>query len=254
MKKLIFIFMILMGTLLSASTKEKIIIRVGNFAPFYYKGNDGTWKGLDVELAEAVIKKAGFEVDYYELPWSRALGFLDKGEVDLVMNTSITEERRKKFNFIGPERYAQMGLVVKEENKLLDIKDYDDLKIVAMKENKKFGIQVNVFYGSEFNTKLKDPEYFKYFAEAFNVENNIYLLENDRIIGFFEDKISLAYMIKNKQEFKKCVVHSFDAFPKDPVYFAVNKKMPKNIYNRLEEAYKTLENDGTLEKIRKKYE
>ena len=254
MKKLIFIFMILVGTLLSASTKEKITIRVGNFAPFYYKGNDGTWKGLDVELAEAVIKKAGFEVDYYELPWSRALGFLEKGEIDLVMNTSITEERGKKFNFIGPERYAQMGLIVKEENKSLDINDYDDLKIVAMKENKKFGIQVNVFYGSEFNDRLKDPEYFKYFAEAFNVDNNMSLLENDRILGFFEDKISLVYMIKNKQEFKNCVLHNFDAFPKDPVYFAVSKNMSEDKYNRLKEACEVLENDGTLEKIRKKYQ
>jgi ABC-type amino acid transport substrate-binding protein len=123
-----------------------------------------------------------------------------------------------------------------------------------MKENKKFGIQLNVFYGKEFNDKLKEPSYSKYFAETSNVENNISLLANDRIIGFFEDKISLAYLIKNSLDFEGCVLHSFNEFPKDPVYFAVNKNMSELIYDKLRASYKELEKNGTLESIRQKYQ
>lgn len=253
MKKSIFILFILTAFVSSIFGKEKINIRVGDFAPFYFQDEEGKWQGLDVELAEAVVKNAGFDVEYKEMPWSRALVFLEKGKVDLVMNVSITTERSRKFNFIGPERYAQMGLVVRVENKNFDIKTYDDFAEIVKEENKKFGIQIKVFYGKEFNDKLKDPEYSKYFAEAFSVNNNIFLLANDRILGFFEDKISLAYMIKNHPDFQETVLHSFDAFPKEPVYFAVSKKMSEDIYKKLKKSYEELEENGILEGIREKY-
>ncbi|OHD13722.1 MAG: hypothetical protein A2086_12215 [Spirochaetes bacterium GWD1_27_9] len=254
MKNIFWIMIFSIGLSISSYGQEKISIRVAEFAPFYFKDKNGNWQGLDVELAKVVIEKAGFNVEYFELPWSRALKHLETGKLDILMNVSMTDERKNKMNFIGPERYGQMGLLVKIENKDWDIKTFESLETISIEKNKKFGIQNGVFYGEEFNNKLKDPNYSKYFVETFSAEKNIVLLNNNKILGFFEDKLYLNYLIKTDIIYQRTVLHSFDGFPKEPIYFAISKKMSKDNYTKLKQVFDLLEKDGTLDKIRKKYE
>jgi len=253
-KKILSITILVLVISFAAFGQGKISISVDEFAQSYNKDASVKWQGIDVELAKAVVEKAGFTPDFKELPWSRALVNLESGSLDILLNATITEERKKTMDFIGPERYSQMGLIVKEENKTLNIKTFDDFKTVANLKKHKFGIQQDVVYSEEFNTKLKDSRFSKDFETVAVAENNIRKLNRNLIIGFFEEKSTLLYLIKNNPDYKGTVLHSFDLFPKDPVYFAVTKKMAKDKFDKLKVAFDALEKDGTLKKIRKKYE
>ncbi len=87
----------------------KIKLRVIEFPPFYYQDENGQWTGLEVELAEALLKEAGLKPEYVPLPWSRALKSMEVGEAELMMNLVKTPEREEYMHFIGPERTSRMA-------------------------------------------------------------------------------------------------------------------------------------------------
>ncbi len=73
-----------------------------------------------------------------------------------------------------------------------------------------------------------------------------------QILGFFDDRITMNYLIKNNPEYAGLSIHPF-VLQEDEVYFGISKKISKKIYTRLQNAYEKLEKDGTLDKIRSNY-
>ena len=111
-------FIILMTTLLftlistlflpvSASAQETdktyIIGTDITFAPFEYKDAEGDYKGIDVDLLDAIAKDQGFNYELRPLGFSAALQALETNQVDgMIAGMSITPERQESFDFSEP--------------------------------------------------------------------------------------------------------------------------------------------------------
>ncbi|MBV8634817.1 MAG: amino acid ABC transporter substrate-binding protein [Burkholderiaceae bacterium] len=240
------------GISVPGAAAETIRMRVTEFAPNYFQ-RDGRWMGLDVELAEAIVHEAGFEIEFRDLPWSRALSYMKSGDLDIMANLSRTPEREAFMLFIGPERLSTRVLVVKAENVNLPIKNLDDLVSVSRQQNKPFGIQADAKYSPEFDARLAND---KAFAEVLDPVSQGALLPRKLMaghdLGFFEDSNYAAYQLKYSPDFKGLAIHPF-TLASDPVFLGVRKSLNPALAKKLEDAYQKLERNGTLEKIRMRW-
>ena len=100
-----------------AEVKKKGVLVLGTdptFAPFEFKGPDGTIQGFEIDLARAVAKDLGVRLEI------RAVGFgalmpqaVTSGRVDMAISAiTITPERAKVVSFSQPYfRSAQVFIV-----------------------------------------------------------------------------------------------------------------------------------------------
>lgn len=100
-----------------AEVKKKGVLVLGTdptFAPFEFKGTDGTIQGFEIDLARAVARDLGVKLEI------RAVGFgalmpqsVTSGRVDMAISAiTITAERAKVVGFSGPYyRSAQVFIV-----------------------------------------------------------------------------------------------------------------------------------------------
>lgn len=245
----IFVLSIFFTGVLQAQTALQV--RVTSFPPQYYKNEKKAWTGLDVELAKAWIKEAGFKSEFVELPWARALKELKNGNLHIMMNLSITKERMEFLHFVGPERSSEYALIVRKGDEKFQIKEVKDLYTVCQKENINFGIQVGARYSPELSKKLKEDEGFRNcFDEVPTADLNIEKLLKGRILGFFEGKISMQYRIKTDPKFSSFAIHSYIVH-REPTFFGVSKAgVSVEMINKLHIAYENLVKKGTFDQIR----
>ena len=86
--------------------KGKFICGVTYYEPMNYFDTDGTLIGFDTELAQAVAKELGLEVEFYEIEWNNKYSELASGAIDCIWNgfTSNSKdddgvERKDKVDF-----------------------------------------------------------------------------------------------------------------------------------------------------------
>jgi polar amino acid transport system substrate-binding protein len=77
-------------------------LRVGvrDSAPFSYRGEDGTWRGIAVETWEEIARTHGWTFTYHTFPLPELLSAIEEGRVDVgVAGLSITAGREKVMDF-----------------------------------------------------------------------------------------------------------------------------------------------------------
>lgn len=253
MKKLLLIIALVLSASINAFSTDTVIrVRVTDFPPQYYIDDTGNWTGLDVELANAIIKEAGFKAKFIPTSWAAGLKHIEKGTLDMMMNMNKTAKRSKYANWIGPERKAQMALVVSEKNLGMPIKELNDFITISQTRKIRFGIQENLHYSNEFNNKMKNPQFMNSFEIVKNVKINPRKVKANHILGFFEEKFSMVYKIQNDPNYDGLVIHPF-ILQEEDVFFGISKKISLEVYEKLLGAFEALEQDGTLESIRKRY-
>ena len=83
--------------------------------------------GYNAEIVKAVANKLGLKPKFIEASRDAMLAVFDAGKADTVFNqASITEERKKKYDYSVPYMTSYSAIIVHEDND--DIKSFDDLK------------------------------------------------------------------------------------------------------------------------------
>ncbi|NGZ82872.1 substrate-binding periplasmic protein [Duganella aceris] len=79
--------------------------------PYIFRQAGGAPSGLDMELAQAIVKEAGCTLRLLpELPPSRRQVLFEQGGIDLLLAASTTPERRAYARFSIPYRHESVGL------------------------------------------------------------------------------------------------------------------------------------------------
>ncbi len=114
------------------------VIRVGSettFPPFEFTKDD-KYVGFDLDLADAVIKQMGSQMEFKSMGFDALIPAVQSGQIDLIAaGLDATPEREKQVAFSDPY-FTQNGyiIIVRKDND--DIKDWADL------EGKNVGAQV----------------------------------------------------------------------------------------------------------------
>ncbi|ASK62905.1 glutamine ABC transporter substrate-binding protein [Virgibacillus phasianinus] len=104
------------------------------YPPFEFQEGDD-YKGIDVDLINAIAEDQGFEIELSPMDFSGIIPALQAGELDIaIAGMSITDDRKKVVNFSDPYFEAGLSLVVADGNS--EITSLEDLKgkTVAVKK------------------------------------------------------------------------------------------------------------------------
>ena len=128
-----------------APAKVYVVGTDAAYAPFESQNEKGEIVGFDIEVVQAIAKKAGFEVKFVNTPWEGIFNALAQGDRDMVVSAvTITEERKGTMDFSDPYFDAQQLIAVKENSKVAKFADLKKLKV---------GVQTGTT-GDEAVTKL----------------------------------------------------------------------------------------------------
>jgi len=245
--KLVLLCLLTLPTHLFASCQ--LVMGVEDFPPYFIPQDGGGWKGLEVELTEALFNEADCSVTYVNLPWKRSLHLLEYGGLDALASMSKTLSRAEFIHFIGPMRNETMSLIIRIDNPL-KIKNFNDLK----KLSKRIGMVSGEYYGYEFTKKFSTDASFASKFEAVDFSySNVEKLKAGRISGYIGDQYFVSYRLQQEGMQNSFKLDDF-VINQNVVYLGLSKKSvsAKNLA-KLEAAYRRLRSRGALQKILAKY-
>ena len=104
------------------------------FPPYEMVKDDGTFEGIDVEIAGKIAEKLGLELEILDMDFTAAVNAPAQGKADMCMaGLTVNEERQKNLDFT--DTYANgVQVVIVPENS--DITSIDDLegKLIGTQE------------------------------------------------------------------------------------------------------------------------
>lgn len=161
------------------------------FAPFVFKtlvdGQD-TIVGSDVEMVKVIAKELGVEVEFSEMSFDNVLSSVQSGQADMgISGISVTEERKKSFDFSIPYYTATNKLIIKkaDSTKLTSLEAFSELSVAAQKGS----IQESVV---KEQMAAANPISLTHTGEMINQ------LKNDQVDGVvLEEPIAKGYVAKN---------------------------------------------------------
>ena len=209
----------------------------GTYAPFTFYNDKNELVGYDVDIARAVAQKLNLKVEFLTAPWDAMLAAFDAGKADVVFNqVSITDERKKKYDYSVPYMVSYSAIVVHKDNN--DIKSFADLK------GKRSVHSVNSMW---------IPTVEKYGAKlvvADSLSDQINLIITKRADDTIDDAVMFYDYIKQHPNAPIKIIEAGD----EPMYTAaIVKKGNKELLNKINIALNELSKEGVLSEISLKY-
>lgn len=227
------------GSTSSSNSDEYIIATDTTFAPFEFENSKGKRVGIDMDLLKAIAKDQGFKYTVKALGFDGAVQSLESGQSDAVIaGMSITDERKKKFDFSDPYFDSGIGMAVKNNS---NITSYDQLK----------GKNVAVKAGTEGASFAKEnQDKYGYTLSTFKSSANMYEdVKSGHSAACFEDYPVLGYAITKGQPLK--IVGDLQAG--NSYGFAVQKGKNQKLLKMFNKGLKNLKKNGEYDKIINKY-
>lgn len=212
------------------------------FAPMGFVDEDGNLTGFDIELAEAVCKNLGVELEAKPIDWKSKELELTSKKIDVIWNGySIDAERNEKVEFTKPYLRNEQLIAINIDS---DIKSKEDFK------DKVLGVQTDSAAESVVNDDKEFLGSLKELRQYDDYQNAMMDLKGgNRIDGVAGDKILLNYTMTKQPDTYKLLEGSL----KDE-YFGIGCRQGEvALREAIDKALDELAEDGTIDKISKKW-
>ena len=93
------------------------------FPPYGYVGNDGTFAGVDLELAAEVAARNGWDLNCVPINWDGKDNELNSGAIDCIWNGFTMEGREDGYAFTEPYMNNTQVVVVKKDSDINSLYD-----------------------------------------------------------------------------------------------------------------------------------
>jgi len=210
----------------------------GTYPPFSFVDTDGKLTGFEVELSEALAKELGVKARLQPTKWDGILAALESKRLDIVVNqVTISDERKKKYDFSEPYTVSGIQALVLTKNK-------DPLKTAQDLAGKKVGVGL----GTNYEQWLKDNVPKAIIKTYDDDPSKFQDLRVGRIDAILIDRLAaLEYARKAKD-----TIAAGDAFSRQEAGVALRKGEPE-LLDAINKALDKLRADGTLKKLSEKY-
>ncbi|WP_143318416.1 transporter substrate-binding domain-containing protein [Clostridium sp. HBUAS56017] len=232
---------LLVGCGAKNENKKYVIATDAKFAPFSFEEN-GTYKGIDVEILDAIAKEEGFEYELKPMDFNGIIPGLTSNQLDGAISAmSITDERKKALDFSDP--YFESGLSIVTNKNNVAINGESDIKGKSVSVKKgtagaKFAEDNKDKYGLQLNYFEDSPSMF----QAVENGNTDFALEDYPVIGY---KIKVDGNSKLKMVGNKVDISNYG--------FAVNKNQNKDLLKKFNDGLKKLKDSGKYDEIVNQY-
>ncbi|WP_235604649.1 transporter substrate-binding domain-containing protein [Sulfitobacter sp. EhC04] len=116
-----------------AEIKERGVLKIamsGQYPPFNFVNEENKVVGFDPAIGTEIAKRMGLEVEIVTTAWDGIIGGLLANKYDAVVGSmTITEERDKVIDFVGPYYRTKRAIFTKSGSDLTDVSQLDDVKV-----------------------------------------------------------------------------------------------------------------------------
>ena len=224
-------------TAAEGGNKKYIIACDAKFAPFSFE-EGGKYKGIDVELLDAIAKEEKFEYDLKPMDFNGIIPGLTSNQLDgAIAGMSITEERKQSLDFSDGYFVSGLSVVVNKNN--TSINGIDDLKGKSVSVKKgtagsKFAEDNEAKYGLKLSYFEDSPSMFQ-------------AVENGNTDFLMEDYPVIAYKLKVDNGAKLKIVG--DKLDTVDYGFAVKKGVNADLLKKFNDGLKKLKENGKYDEI-----
>lgn len=223
---------------------EDGVLTVGfdqDFPPMGFVGEDGEFKGFDLELAAEVAKRLGMEIKYQPIEWAAKEMEIESGSIDCIWNGFTINGREDAYTWSDPYMENKQVFVVKKDS---GIESLGDLA----------GKSVEVQADSSAEAALKDqPDLAKSFQELRTVAdyNTAFMdLEMGTVDAIAMDVIVAGYQIQQRNSDEYIMLQEELA---SEIYGIGFKKGNTALRDAVNIKLSEMAADGTLEKVSKSW-
>ena len=227
-----------------------------NYVPYDFVDKDGKSDGYEVAVLKEIDKKLPqYKFEYTGTSDDDLLIGLESGKYDIgTKGAWYTDERAKKFIIPkDPIGASVIGFTIRKEDKDKNISDFAKQKgkLVPISPQ---NAQWNVI--KDYNDKHKDQPIELTSAESFQVSDAYAWVLENRYDAYFDIKLSFEKAVTDKdgayhQYADKLTWFPYKGIPTYPLFHRDSKN--EEFSKEYTKAIKELKEDGTLEKLSKKY-
>ncbi|SMH27731.1 substrate-binding periplasmic protein [Mesorhizobium australicum] len=218
----------------AAAQKAEIVAATDvGYAPFAFVADDGTYAGIDIEIAEALSAAMGITIKVIDQPWSSTFPGLAAGRFDMILAPAvINEERAESVLFTEPYADAPFGFLVRADSPA--ITGMEDLRNKTVATNK----------GSAFDRWITER------AEEYSINVARYDKNSDaaQAVGTGQADAAIAFTSAAgwiARENEMFAVAPFQIDSGTHLGYAVNHKDPE-LRDRIETALECLKTRGVI--------
>ena len=105
------------------------------FPPYEMIADDGSFEGIDVEVAQAIADKLGLELVVDDMDFDAALLAAQNGQSDIVMaGVTVNAERQQVMEFSDSYATGVQVVIVKEDSPIATVDDLSNDKMIGTQE------------------------------------------------------------------------------------------------------------------------
>lgn len=218
---------------------DEVTYKIGTdstFAPFEFQNEQNEYVGIDIDLLKAIAEDQGFKVDINPLGFDTSIQAVQSKQIDgMIAGMSITEERKKVFDFSDPYFDSGIQMAVKKDDQ--SIQSYEDLK----------GKTVGAKVGTESATFLeKNQKKYGYKIKSYDDATGLYgSIRNGTVAAVFDDYPVVGYAITKGENLK--LIGSPERG--NSYGFAVKKGQNKELLEKFNAGLKKLKESGKYDEI-----
>ncbi|RUX06914.1 transporter substrate-binding domain-containing protein [Mesorhizobium sp. M8A.F.Ca.ET.059.01.1.1] len=154
------------------------VLKVGtkdDYKPWSYRAPDGSFAGMEVDLANALGELLGAKVEIVKVNSANRFEFLAQGQIDLMIASATdTAERRQVVGFVHPNYYSSGYNILLPK------------KVTATKWEEMAGQTICAIQGAWYNKPAQEKFKIELLAFAGNAEVDS-ALQQGRCIGVLSD-------------------------------------------------------------------
>lgn len=213
------------------------------FKPFGYKDDNGEYTGFDLELAQAVADKNGWEIELSPIDWDTKDAQIDSGTIDVIWNGFTIEGREDAYEFTDPYYLNDQVILVREGSDITSLADLAGKTVVAQVNSPAYdnlaeGGDYYESLGSTLGALESAPEY----------QTALMQLESGACDAVAIDYPTAQSLIAGKDGY---VI--LDEVVSSENYGVGAKKGNAELIEQIQNALIKLYNDGTVEEIASHY-
>ncbi len=232
------------------------VLKVGvkkNVKGFGYK-EDGSYTGLEVDLAKKLADDLGVKVEYTSVTPTTRQTLLEEGKIDCVLATyTITEQRKELFDF-SPAYYTGAVSVLVDDDNIQNLSDLSGrvVGVVSTSESAKQLVSAMVDQGlidaSSFDENNFDASVWTE-GVSFHVYDDYTSVDTALSVGDVDGFCTDVSILQNYEKDQRHIID--DTFAKQPYGVATTKGsgLSKFVKNEI----KTWKKDGSIKALIKSY-
>ena len=124
----------------AASTMKLIVGFDSAYPPYGYVGDDGSYTGFDLELAQEVGKRVGWEVQLEPIDWDAKDTLMNSGAINCIWNGFTIEGRENDYTFSEPYMLNAQVVVVKKGSGISSLADLAGKAVITQTDSAAYDV------------------------------------------------------------------------------------------------------------------